>query len=252
MFCQEIPKDRLFSGKTERKKQGMQDEYIRTEAESGLLRVTVLGEIDHHAAKGLREAIDREIFYHRPKELLLCLSEVGFMDSSGLGLILGRYTRMQELGGTMKILDPTPQIVKILRLAGLEKKIPVEHSPRAKPPASSAAASSKSAAAAGGKGAAGSAGGRTTAANGIDTRLTAANGNSGKAARPAASDGSAGKRQKAPGKTAQTLVTALSLSGAHGGAETVTVVGQNTGAVPGEGAAPDQKDAYKTGTIKKR
>ncbi len=104
----------------------MQEEIIRTEAEGASLRITILGEIDHHSAKGLREAIDREIFYHRPKELLLSLAEVGFMDSSGLGLILGRYTMMQELGGTMKILDPTPQIVKILRLAGLEKKIPVE------------------------------------------------------------------------------------------------------------------------------
>lgn len=104
----------------------MQDEKIRCAVCGTTLCVTILGEIDHHSAKGIREEIDRALFYHRPHRLTLSLSEVGFMDSSGLGLILGRYTRMCELGGDMVILDPTPQIEKILHLAGLEKKIPVE------------------------------------------------------------------------------------------------------------------------------
>ena len=49
------------------------------------------------------------------------------MDSSGLGLILGRFTRMKELGGTLVIADPTEQIMKILRLAGLNRMIAVEN-----------------------------------------------------------------------------------------------------------------------------
>lgn len=92
------------------------------------LFVTLPGEIDHHAAKAIREEIDRAIFYYRPKTLVLILAEVSFMDSAGLGLILGRYTRMQELSGNLVIADPTPQTVKILKLAGLEKKIAIEAS----------------------------------------------------------------------------------------------------------------------------
>lgn len=111
----------------------MPNEQIRCEVNGSTLCITIFGEIDHHSAKSLREEIDRALFYHRPRLLLLQLSEVGFMDSSGLGLILGRYTRMQELGGEMKITAPTPQIVKILRLAGLEKKIPVEEKTTEKP-----------------------------------------------------------------------------------------------------------------------
>jgi len=54
------------------------------------------------------------------------------MDSSGLGLILGRLSRIQELGGELVIADPTLQVMKILRLAGLEKKIRIERSERKK------------------------------------------------------------------------------------------------------------------------
>lgn len=89
------------------------------------LMITISGDIDHHSAKYIREEIDRAIFYFRPKVSVLDLSGVSFMDSSGLGLILGRYTRMKESGGLLKLLDPSKETTKILYLAGLEKYIPV-------------------------------------------------------------------------------------------------------------------------------
>ena len=104
----------------------MTNERLRKDVKGACLVLTVLGEIDHHTAKGLREAIDAELFYHRPKTLKLVLSEVAFMDSSGLGLILGRYTRMRELGGTMILVEPTRQIEKILSLAAMDKTIAIE------------------------------------------------------------------------------------------------------------------------------
>lgn len=94
--------------------------------QSGVLTAHIAGEIDHHSARPLREAIDRELIRRRPRLFVLSLGQVSFMDSSGLGLMLGRFTRMQELGGRMKVADPTPEIEKILRLAGFEKKIPIE------------------------------------------------------------------------------------------------------------------------------
>ena len=90
-----------------------------------ILLVCIDGDIDHHSAKYIREAIDREIFLERPHVMILELSRVDFMDSSGLGLILGRYTRMREVGGILKLSNPTAQTVKILSLAGVDKLIPV-------------------------------------------------------------------------------------------------------------------------------
>ena len=100
---------------------------IKTEVARDTLRVTLACEIDHHSAKGIREEIDDLLFAHRPRTLILSLSEVSFMDSSGLGLILGRLTRMEELGGKLILEDPTRQTLKILRLAGLDKKIKVRN-----------------------------------------------------------------------------------------------------------------------------
>lgn len=90
------------------------------------LVITVDGEIDHHTAKFIRDEIDKAIYYYRPQNAVMDLSAITFMDSSGLGLILGRYTQMVQLGGTFKLKDPTPQITKILVLAGVDRLIPTE------------------------------------------------------------------------------------------------------------------------------
>lgn len=82
------------------------------------------GEIDHHSAKSLREKMDTVIAKHHPRRVKLDLGRVGFMDSAGLGLMLGRYTRVSEYGGELILVDPTPSIRKILTLAGADKLFP--------------------------------------------------------------------------------------------------------------------------------
>ncbi|MGM9637864.1 MAG: anti-sigma factor antagonist [Eubacteriales bacterium] len=101
---------------------------VKCESEGRNMRVTIDGDIDHHSAKYIREQIDTAIFYCRPLEVVMDLSKVSFMDSSGLGLILGRFTRIREIGGRLKLLDPTPQTVKILELAGVGQLIAIEYS----------------------------------------------------------------------------------------------------------------------------
>ena len=54
------------------------------------------------------------------------MSSVGFMDSSGLGLIMGRYAVMKELGGEVIVRDPSPAIEKIMLLAGMERVVKIE------------------------------------------------------------------------------------------------------------------------------
>jgi anti-anti-sigma factor len=90
------------------------------------LKIKLVGEIDHHSARSVREEIDKEMFLRRAKTVLMDLSGIEFMDSSGLGLILGRYSNAGQLGGKLKLVNPSKNVMKILELAGTEKMIPVE------------------------------------------------------------------------------------------------------------------------------
>lgn len=101
--------------------------YFEAECVSGLLAVRILGEIDHHSALGLRQGIDALIAETHPEKLILDLSAVEFMDSSGLGLILGRYAEIRRIGGDMVVLNPCKGVMKILKLAGAERILKIEN-----------------------------------------------------------------------------------------------------------------------------
>lgn len=88
--------------------------------------VRICGEIDHHSAPVLRQRIDSCIDEKRPHSLALDLSGVSFMDSSGLGLVLGRYKKASRCGCTVTILDPPKGVDKIFSMAGLERIIKIE------------------------------------------------------------------------------------------------------------------------------
>ncbi len=102
--------------------------YYQIEArkKDGLLIVRLYGEIDHHNAMSLRRELDDMIMRDRPRRLLVDLSIVDFMDSSGLGLLMGRLRLMREIGGTMVLLRPNARIMKILRLAGMERFMEID------------------------------------------------------------------------------------------------------------------------------
>lgn len=107
-------------------------EFTWKEADGGLL-VSVRGEIDHHTAASVRTGMDALLFARRPARLVLDLSAVTFMDSSGLGLIMGRYGILRELGGSMCVRDPSPEIRGILTLAGMERRVRIEYTKGAPP-----------------------------------------------------------------------------------------------------------------------
>ncbi len=89
--------------------------------EDNRLYIKLSGEIDHHSIKEIREKIDNTIFLQKPKELYLNLEAIDFMDSSGLGLILGRLRLIKEYSGTLNVQNPTPRVEKMLRMAGVDK-----------------------------------------------------------------------------------------------------------------------------------
>ena len=95
--------------------------------EESVLCVKLRGEIDHHSAVSVRGDIDARIYETRPKKTVLDLSEIDFMDSSGLGLIMGRYALMQRIGGELTLKAPNERIMKIFELAGLGRIIRIEN-----------------------------------------------------------------------------------------------------------------------------
>ena len=104
------------------KKPGFDSEFT-----GEILKIKLRGEIDHHSAVAVRSAIDDMIKMKRPIKLVIDMSAIELMDSSGLGLIMGRYALMKEIGGQTVVLDPSPRVEKIMSLAGLERIVKVEY-----------------------------------------------------------------------------------------------------------------------------
>ena len=81
----------------------------------------IIGDIDHHSAKEMREEIDNAVTRSGAKELELDFREVTFMDSSGIGLVMGRYKLMQETGGKLHLVNIAGHLKKVMVLAGLDR-----------------------------------------------------------------------------------------------------------------------------------
>lgn len=84
---------------------------------SGTLAAYLSGEIDHHAAQSLRREIDAQIDDRLPELLTLDFSGVTFMDSSGVGLILGLGRHIGALGGRLTVQNPPRAVQRMLDLA---------------------------------------------------------------------------------------------------------------------------------------
>jgi len=89
------------------------------------LKVSVSGELDMKVAERFRQVLDRGLEQHPDSNLLLDLSGVSFIDSSGLGVILGRYKKLIKDGRVMVISGARPVVERILELSGIMKIIGV-------------------------------------------------------------------------------------------------------------------------------
>lgn len=88
-----------------------------------VLIVRLSGELDHHEANGLREAWQKKLREDRVQHVVLNLREVTFMDSSGIGVLLGRYKEVLKLGGELVVCSVNPVIQRIFEMSGLFKII---------------------------------------------------------------------------------------------------------------------------------
>ena len=83
-------------------------------------------DIDECCVQKIRRRIDNEIQRYMPKEVIFDFSNVSFMDSAGIGLIIGRYKLIYMIGGELKIANVNTQIQKIFEMSGVLRLIPVE------------------------------------------------------------------------------------------------------------------------------
>lgn len=99
---------------------------IRIESDGETVTAFLEGEIDHHTAAEMRESIDAHLVGGNVKLLVLDFRDVTFMDSSGIGLVMGRYRQIRYNDGQLHIINTSPQIFKVMRIAGLERLARIE------------------------------------------------------------------------------------------------------------------------------
>lgn len=85
------------------------------------LIVKLKGELDHHTSEDLRKKIDQQYYKNNLLNIVLDLRGLSFMDSSGIGLIMGRYKNCMERKGKIYVISTNPYIDRILKMSGLLK-----------------------------------------------------------------------------------------------------------------------------------
>lgn len=94
---------------------------VRIDTTGEVVTAYLSGDIDHHSASQMREAIDTAIRSNAPTLLVLDFSDVTFMDSSGIGLVMGRYRASRPYGAEIIVTNTPDSIYKIMKLAGIER-----------------------------------------------------------------------------------------------------------------------------------
>ena len=103
-------------------------EVLFTQKDRNLI-VQINGDIDHHYAEEIRDKIDKQFSRSNSKNIILDFSKVTFMDSSGIGMIIGRYKIIEKHGGKLFIASIPKDISRLFNISGLQKIIPQFDSP---------------------------------------------------------------------------------------------------------------------------
>jgi len=99
---------------------------IELDIKQDVLCIRLGGELDHHTADELREQAANVIERNNIRHIVLNLEHLSFMDSSGLGVILGRYKQIKQVHGEMVVCAISPALQRLFDLSGLFKIIKME------------------------------------------------------------------------------------------------------------------------------
>ena len=93
--------------------------YIKFNIKEGNLIVDLFGELDHHYAEIARTKIDDRIERDNVKKVILNFENVTFMDSSGIGVVIGRYKKLKCKSGTLCVANVRDSVNRVFELSGL-------------------------------------------------------------------------------------------------------------------------------------
>ncbi len=100
--------------------------HVAIREKNGKLRIHLSGELDHHGARETMEQIEETLERHLPRECVLDMGGVTFMDSSGIALILKTHRRMTELGGRVIAERVPKQPMRVLDAAGIGRIVSIQ------------------------------------------------------------------------------------------------------------------------------
>lgn len=100
----------------------LNSKYIQ---EDKLLLLQITEEIDHHTTEDIRRKADNEITRHMPRKVIFDFNNVTFMDSAGIGMLIGRYKIVKTFGGNIEMINVKPSIRKIFEMSGVLKIVPI-------------------------------------------------------------------------------------------------------------------------------
>ncbi|NLL30959.1 MAG: anti-sigma F factor antagonist [Clostridiales bacterium] len=102
--------------------------YLKFDKNEDKLIVTLMGELDHHSAEEVRVKIDDRIDRDNIKKVILNFKGVTFMDSSGIGVVIGRYKKMQNRDGKLCVAEINKSVGKVFEISGIYKIINIHNS----------------------------------------------------------------------------------------------------------------------------
>ena len=98
---------------------------ISTAFSSGRLTIFLSGELDHHEARCTINTIDELFDEYLPRDCVLDMAGLSFMDSSGIAVIIRTSRRMKALGGRVWIENPAKQALRVIDASGIDRLVPV-------------------------------------------------------------------------------------------------------------------------------
>lgn len=98
---------------------------VKVDFSGRTLIASLTGELDHHAAKDVKDTIENHIKNQDVINLVFDLSKLTFMDSSGIGVIIGRYKLINSIGGKVIIVSVSSSVDRLLTMSGIKRIIPI-------------------------------------------------------------------------------------------------------------------------------
>ena len=94
---------------------------MKYRVQENCMNIFLPNELDHHNAEEIKKESDQLIERNHIRYVIFDFAETNFMDSSGIGLVMGRYKLLNELGGKLEVTGLSNNSYKVMRLAGLDR-----------------------------------------------------------------------------------------------------------------------------------